>query len=108
MKAKIWEALQEVPDAQFYTVDANVVDMGYVYDVSVRGDVVTILVTMPHHGRPIYPFIGDPIRERLLRIDEIRDVLINFTWNPPWTAARLTDAGRKIMGMDERETSNGG
>jgi len=108
LKAKIWEALQEVPDAQFYTVDANVVDMGYVYDVSVRGDVVTILVTMPHHGRPIYPFIGDPIRERLLRIDEIRDVLINFTWNPPWTAARLTDAGRKIMGMDERETSNGG
>ena len=99
LKRAVWEALREVKDAQLYTVDANVVDMGYVYDVRVRGDVVSVLMSMPHRGRPEYEFIGDPIRERLLRLDGVRDVIVDFTWEPPWTVARLTDTGRRVMGF---------
>ena len=29
----VWKAMREVKDGQLYTADANVVDMGYVYDV---------------------------------------------------------------------------
>jgi metal-sulfur cluster biosynthetic enzyme len=100
-KRAIWDALRDVPDAQFYKADANVVDMGYVYDVRVQGDVVRILVTMPHRGRPCYAFIGDPIRERLLQMDGVREVIVDFTWEPPWTPSRLTDAGRRAMGMPD-------
>jgi hypothetical protein len=32
-----------------------------------------------------------------LRIDGIHDVILRHTWNPPWTAARMTDAGRKAL-----------
>src|SRR5206468_1103930 len=35
-------------DAQLYTADINVVDLGLVYDVRVRGDVVTVVMAMPH------------------------------------------------------------
>ena len=99
LKRAVWDALRDVPDAQFYTVDANVVDMGYVYDVRVHRDVVRVLVTMPHRGRPHYEFIGDPIRARLLELDGVRDVIVDFTWDPPWSVARLSDAGRRIMGL---------
>jgi metal-sulfur cluster biosynthetic enzyme len=98
-KAAIWQALGEVKDAQFYTLDANVVDLGYVYDVRLRGDLVTVLLTMPHRGRPVYSFIGDPIRERLLGLDGIREVVIDFTWEPAWTVARLSAAGRRTLGL---------
>jgi metal-sulfur cluster biosynthetic enzyme len=100
LKRAIWEALREVRDEMFYEVDANVVDMGYIYDVRVRGETVTVLMTMPHRGRPKYGFIGNPIRERLLRLDGVREVVVNFTWEPPWTAARLTEAGRRAMGLN--------
>jgi metal-sulfur cluster biosynthetic enzyme len=81
--------------------------MGYVYDVRVRGGVVTLLVTMPHRGRPVYDFlvtqgggrVEEGIRERLLKLQGVREVFVAFTWNPPWTAARLTDAGRREMGL---------
>ena len=99
LKRRIWEALRDVKDAQLYTVDANVVDMGYVYDLRVRGEIVSVLVSMPHRGRPIHQFIGDPIREALLKLDGIRDVIVDATWDPPWTAARLTESGERTLGL---------
>jgi metal-sulfur cluster biosynthetic enzyme len=107
LKPTIWKALAQVRDEQLYKIDANVVDMGYVYDVREHGGVVSVLVTMPHRGRPEYNFlvtsgggrIEPGIRERLLEIPGVRDVIVEFTWNPPWTVARLTDAGRRALGL---------
>ena len=96
-KADIWKALREVRDAQLYKVDANVVDMGYVYDVRVREGTVHIVMTMSHRGRPKYGFIAHPIRRRLLKLPGVREVTIENVWDPPWDANRLTDAGRKAM-----------
>ena len=99
IKQSVWNALRSVKDEMFYAVDANVVDMGYIYDVSIRGDVIRILMTMPHRGRPKYGFIANPIRDRLLRLDGIREVIVDFTWDPKWSPTRLTAAGRKAMGL---------
>jgi metal-sulfur cluster biosynthetic enzyme len=107
LKSAIWKTLGEVRDEQLYQADANVVDMGYVYDVRAANGVVSILVTMPHRGRPVYQFlesqgggrVEEGIRERLLKLDGVRDVVVDFTWEPPWTVSRLTDAGRRAMGL---------
>ena len=107
LKPAIWRALRTVRDDQFDSADANVVDMGYVYDVRVRGDVAYVLVTMPHRGRPVHEFlvtqgggrVNEGIRETLLKLDGVRDVVVDASWNPEWSVARLTDAGRNAMGL---------
>jgi len=107
LKPAIWKALRTVKDEQFYKADANVVDMGYVYDVRVRDGQVIVIVTMPHRGRPVYQFlaaqgggrISPGIRETLLKLEGVRDVVVDFTWTPPWTPARLTDTGITEMNM---------
>ena len=109
LKKAIWEALALVQDEQLYQAAPSIVDLGYVRDVRVRGQVAEVLVTMPHRGRPVYRFLEDHgggrvsegIRERVLRIDGIRDVILRSTWNPPWTAARMTAEGRRIFGLDD-------
>ncbi|HTM56216.1 MAG TPA: metal-sulfur cluster assembly factor [Pirellulales bacterium] len=110
LKPAIWKALRQVRDEQLYSIDANVVDMGYVYDVREEHGTAYVLVSMPHRGRPMYQFlvtagggrIEPGIRERLLEIDGIRDVVVEMTWEPPWSVARLSDAGRKAMGFDSK------
>jgi metal-sulfur cluster biosynthetic enzyme len=107
LKPSVWNALREVHDEQLYKVDANIVDMGYVYDVRQRDGVVRILLTMPHRGRPVYQFfvtqgggrVEEGIRERVLKLPGVRDVVVDFTWHPTWTSARLTDRGRKALGL---------
>lgn len=107
-KRRLWQVLRDVRDEQLYTIDANIVDLGYVYDLRVRDGVVEVLVTMPQRGRPMYEFlvtqgggrVNDGIYERLKRVEGVRDVVVKFTWQPAWTVARLTAAGRKMLGVE--------
>ncbi len=107
LKPTIWKTLREVRDEQLYHADANVVDMGYVRDVRHRDGIVSILVTMPHRGRPVHDFlvtagggrVEKGIYERVLALPGVRDVVVEATWNPAWDVSRLTDAGRAAMGL---------
>ena len=107
LKPVIWQALRDVKDEQLYRIDSNVVDMGLIYDLKVRDGLVEILMTMPHRGRPVFQYFvtqgggrnTEGIRERLRRIDGVNEVVVNFTWNPPWTIDRLSTAGRRALGL---------
>jgi metal-sulfur cluster biosynthetic enzyme len=39
------------------------------------------------------------VRDRLRREPGVEDVSINVVWDPPWSAARLTRAGRDALEM---------
>lgn len=109
-KAALWEALRDCKDAQLYTADVSVVDLGLVYDVRVRGGTVVIVLAMPHRGRPragyfghgsisVHPTASLPIRERLLKVPGVTSVVIEQSWEPGWSSNRLTDDGRRKLGL---------
>jgi metal-sulfur cluster biosynthetic enzyme len=105
-KRRIWEALADCKDEQLYTANASVVDLGLIYDVRVRGETVHVVMTMPHRGRPRYGYFAwgsggnsQPIRERLLKVPGVRRVVVELTWEPPWNSSRLTETGRKALGL---------
>ena len=108
LKPAIWKILREVRDEQLYHINGNIVDLGYVYDLRVLdGGIVEVLVTMPHRGRPVYQFlvtsgggrVEEGIRDRLMKLNGVREVIVKFTWDPPWTTSRLTDAGRRELDL---------
>ncbi len=107
LKLDIWKTLSEVRDEQLYNLTSGIVDLGYVYDVRLRAGIATITLTMPHRGRPEYNFlvtqgggrVEDGIHERLLNLKGVRDVVIDFTWEPAWTTARVSDAARHELGI---------
>src|SRR5439155_25508686 len=109
-KQALWNALRDCKDAQFYTADINVVELGLVYDVRVRGDVVTVVMAMPHRGRPrlgyfthgsisVHPTFSLPVRERLMKVPGVRQVVVEQTWEPGWSSNQLTDEGRRKLGL---------
>lgn len=106
-KGAIWEALATCKDEQLYVTDASVVDLGLVYDVRVRGDVVYVLMTMPHRGRPRLGFFTygsggnkTPVRTQLMKVPGVRKVVVEQTWEPGWSSNRLSELGRKKLGLD--------
>ena len=105
-KRRIWEALRDCKDEQLYTANASVVDLGLIYDVRVQGDVVYVVMAMPDRGRPRYGYFAwgsggnsQPIRQRLMKVPGVRNIVIEQTWEPPWNSSRLTEAGRKALGL---------
>ena len=76
----------------------NLVDLGVIYDVrDDKAGVVEVDLTFTAMGCPASEFILDDVRERLLREDGVREVRVNVVWNPPWSAERMTQAGRDAL-----------
>jgi metal-sulfur cluster biosynthetic enzyme len=91
----LWIALSEVQDPE---MPINLVDLGVIYGISESDDgVVDVDLTFTAMGCPASEFILEDVRDRLLREPGVKDVRVNIVWDPPWTAARLTDAGRDAL-----------
>lgn len=106
-KQALWDALRECKDEQLYVTDINVVDLGLIYDIRVRGDVVHVVMAMPHRGRPLigYFVFGSggnsvPVRQQLMKVPGVRKVVVEQTWEPGWSSNQLTPLGRKKLGLD--------
>jgi len=91
---RLWTALTEVQDPE---MPVNLVDLGVIYGIAELDGVVDVDLTFTAMGCPASEFILDDVRERLLREDGVREVRVNVVWNPPWTAARMTQAGRDAL-----------
>ena len=75
----------------------NLVDLGVIYRVAEEDGHVEVDLTFTAMGCPASDFILDDVRDRLLREEGVRGVQINVVWNPPWTVARMTEAGRDAL-----------
>jgi metal-sulfur cluster biosynthetic enzyme len=89
-----WRALHEVPDPEF---PISLPDLGLVYDVEAAGSTVRVTVTFTASACPCVEFIKWDIRERLLEEPGIEDVVVEITWDPPWTTDRITERGRRAL-----------
>ena len=94
MTERFWAALAEVDDPE---MPVNLVDLGVIYGIRESAGVVDVDLTFTAMGCPASEFILDDVRERLLREEGVNEVRINVVWDPPWTAARMTQAGRDVL-----------
>ena len=90
------QALRDVQDPE---MPVNIVDLGIVYGVRLEGGRAVVDLTFTAMGCPAADFILEDVRERLLREPGVEEVAVNVVWNPPWTAARMTPAGREALEM---------
>jgi metal-sulfur cluster biosynthetic enzyme len=96
MPDDLLEALRDVMDPE---MPVNIVDLGIVYAVRREGGRVTVDLTFTAMGCPASDFILDDVRERLLREPGVGEVAINVVWDPPWSAARMSQDGRDALEM---------
>jgi phenylacetate-CoA oxygenase PaaJ subunit len=91
---RLWAALAEIEDPE---MPINLVDLGLIYAVEQDQGKVRVDLTFTAMGCPASEFILSDIRERLLAEPGIEDVEVRVVWDPPWTNARVTDAGREAL-----------
>jgi len=94
MTQRLWAALAEVQDPE---MPVSLVDLGLIYGIDERDGVVDVDLTFTAMGCPASDFILEDVRERLMREDGVREVRVKVVWDPPWTTARLTPAGRDAL-----------
>jgi metal-sulfur cluster biosynthetic enzyme len=91
---RLWTALSEVQDPE---MPVNLVDLGLIYAINEVNGVVEVELTFTAMGCPASEFILEDVRERLMRETGVTDVRVKVVWDPPWTVARMTEAGRDAL-----------
>ena len=97
---EVTEALKDVYDPE---IPVNVVDLGLIYGVQVDDDSnVHVDMTLTAAGCGMGPFIAQQAEWAIADLDGVRDVNVEISFDPRWTPERITEDGRKMLGLDDQ------
>ena len=94
---EVYDALKDVYDPE---IPVNVVDLGLIYGVEVEQGNVNVRMTLTFAGCGMGPYIAQQAEWRIAELDEVEDVNVELTFDPPWTPDKITEDGKKLLGLD--------
>lgn len=77
----------------------NIVDLGLVYAVSIEGSKAYVLMTLTTFGCPLDTYFVKDITNKLKSLSGISDVSVEFTFDPPWSSARMSPESKELLGF---------
>ncbi|HRN79539.1 MAG TPA: iron-sulfur cluster assembly protein [Ferruginibacter sp.] len=96
LRDKVEAALHEVYDPE---IPVNIWELGLVYELKIDGNVVWITMTLT---APACPVAGDIIRDvqdKVNKIEEVEEVHVQLTFDPPWTKDMMSEEARLELGF---------
>ena len=96
-KEQVLEALKEVYDPE---IPVNVVDLGLVYSVEVEDGDVHVEMTLTAAGCGMGPYIAQQAEWRIAELEGVEDVKVDVVFEPQWTPDKISDDGKKLLGID--------
>ena len=92
LTAGVWDALTRVMDPEIPVV--SIVEMGMVKDAEVADGKATVTILPTFTGCPAVPVIREDVVAAVAAVEGIDDVDVQFSYEPPWTSDRISEAGR--------------
>ena len=102
LEEKAWDELRLCFD---YEIPVNIVDLGLVYSLKLvdlsdgSGKEALIEMTFTNPMCPMGDVIQKDIERRLKTIPEIKKVVIQVVWDPPWDQEMMSDAAKLKLGF---------
>ena len=96
-KEKVIEALKEVYDPE---IPVNIVDLGLIYEVDINNGDVDVKMTLTAAGCGMGPYIAQQAEWAISELDEVEDVNVDIVFEPPWDPEKITEDGKKLLGID--------
>lgn len=98
IEKKIINNLKSVFDPE---IPVNIYDLGLIYDIGfeMKGNYLycNILMTLTSPACPVAESLVEQTKYVTLAVDEVDEVKVNLTFNPPWSKDLMSEEGREIM-----------
>lgn len=86
-------------------IPVNIVDLGLIYGCQLfplekeGRHRVHITMTLTAPGCGMGPVLMEDVKRKLMAIDGVDDVVVEWVFDPPWTQDRMSDAAKLQLGM---------
>ena len=76
----------------------NIVDLGLVYDITVRDKTADITFTLTSPGCPVGPELMTNMRRAVSQFDDIEEVDLHMVFSPPWHPSMMSEEAKDELG----------
>jgi len=99
-EARVWEVLKTCYDPE---IPVNIVDLGLVYNLQIeqaaQGAKVAVQMTLTAPGCGMGPVIAREAQQKISQLSGVADADVQVVWDPPWSADKISEEGKKKLGM---------
>ncbi|MBO0320878.1 DUF59 domain-containing protein [Muricauda sp. CAU 1633] len=94
---KIVKVLKTIYDPE---IPVDIYELGLIYDVFVNEDYdVKILMTLTSPNCPVAESLPVEVEEKVKSLDELKDVEVEITFDPPWTQELMSEEAKLELGL---------
>lgn len=94
--ADVVRALKTVYDPE---IPVDIYELGLIYKVDLSDDrLLSVEMTLTAPGCPVAGEMPGWVEGALRGIEGVEDVKVNMTFDPPWTAGRMSDEAKLELG----------
>jgi metal-sulfur cluster biosynthetic enzyme len=97
LESSTLDSLRQVIDPE---VGCNLVELGLIYDVSVRNSKAHIIMTLTSTGCPMNASLVEGVASAALNTPGVDDVEVELVWEPAWTPDRIARSALVKMGRE--------
>ncbi|WP_348800234.1 SUF system Fe-S cluster assembly protein [Flavobacterium adhaerens] len=81
-------------------IPVDIYELGLIYDVMVNTDYeVKILMTLTSPNCPVAESLPKEVEEKIKGIENIKDVEVEITFDPPWSKDLMSEEAKLELGM---------
>ena len=94
---KIVERICQIYDPE---IPVNIYELGLIYDIQVSEDCdVEIEMTLTSPNCPVAEILPVEVEEKVKVVEEVRNVKVNITFDPPWDKDMMSEEAKLELGM---------
>lgn len=94
---KIVERICQIYDPE---IPVNIYELGLIYDIQVSEDCdVEIEMTLTSPNCPVAETLPVEVEEKVKVVEEVRNVKVNVTFDPPWDKDMMSEEAKLELGM---------
>jgi metal-sulfur cluster biosynthetic enzyme len=95
-KDEVLKVLRNVIDPE---IGMNIVDLGFIYGVDIKGANVKVRMTLTNPGCPMHSMFTHEVVQALGMAFEGVEATVELVFDPPWTPERMSKDARKKLGI---------
>jgi FeS assembly SUF system protein len=99
VKGRIIEALHTCFDPE---IPVNIYELGLIYEITIApSGAVEIKMTLTSPGCPVAGTLPGDVQRKVLPLEHVTSAKVDVVWDPPWTPARMSEAAKLQLGIDD-------
>ena len=92
IKTKVIEEIKKIYDPE---IPVNIYELGLIYKIFVdEENKVNIDMTLTSPNCPVAESLPKEVKNNIMKIEGVSDVILNLVWEPPWDKSKMSEAAK--------------